>query len=744
MKLFTVCLLVLPLLTRGQGGAFSFQYDQRPAMSMGGRTVRNPWAGGLNATQYSTMRLNDDAREDLVVFDRTANKVSTFVAVDSANGTMAWQYAPQYEGAFAQPILNNYNWLLLADYDGDGKKDVFASYVGGARAYRNVSTAGQVQFQLVSDRIMALGFSGLIPLFVAPTDVPAFVDYDDDGDIDVLTYSAAGDHVVYYQNFSVERTGKPGLDLQQANPYCWGQFSKQLCNDFTFYADCTPTPGSVPTPAKPRGARTMHTGNTTAVFDTDGDGKKDLLFGFVTCPNIARVYNNVSRNDSTAKFTAFDTLFPRQNPIQFPAFPAVFFADADGDGVTDLLASPNVSSNDNNAFDFRASGWLYKNVGTNQKPNFQLARKDFLQNDMLDLGENAAPALADLDGDGDADLLVGYAGAQTSAGYRAGLYQFENRGTAQNPAFVLVTTDYLGLSSLVLTNVLPQLIDVDGNGSTDLVLTGTGGRGIEMRVLFNGAGRGAAVQYSAAGAVRWPTPDLMGPGDLPTVADVDGDGRPDVLIGKNDGTIQYVRNTGTARSPLFQLQNQNFGGDTYNTAVRARSLVVADLNGDHKNELLTAAYYGQMRVYQFPDKPDQPLTLLDSLPTLGMPGNHLVGAVADLDGDGLPDWLLGTGGGGLRYLRNTSPKVIVTGLPAEPTGPWAFPNPTDRFLTINPPYDGRLDLLAPTGRSVWTGPTVRTGVETGVDLGHLAGGTYLLRLLADSRPPLVLKVVVWR
>ena len=747
-KLFTLCFLLIHLLARAQSaGKIAFRYDQSPAVNVNGRTLLNPWAGGLNATQYSTIRLNSDARDDLMVFDRTTNKISTFVAIDNPTGTgTTWQYAPEYETAF--PAISG--WALLVDYDGDGQKDIFTVGSGNVLVYRNESRNGQPAFTLVANPLMTEGFSGRIQLYISSVDIPAITDYDDDGDIDIVTFDVTGNLIAYQQNMSVERTGqKSGLDYKRYPYLCWGHFQKEFCNDFTFGIQCEDGSGRLG--SNPAGARPMHTGNTLTVVDTDGDGIKDLLFGFVSCENIARL-RNTGPNSERANFTSYDSLFPAQNPILFPAFPATFFEDVDGDGQKDLLASPNVSANENQMFDFRASGWFYKNRGTTQKPDFQLAQKDFLQSDMLDLGEQAAPALADLDGDGDLDMLVGYAGTGTGSNYRAGLWQFDNKGTSQAPSFTLVTTDYLGIGqTLALTNVIPSFADVDGNGSLDLVLTGVSRQAIEIRVLINAGTKGAAAQYTLTSATRWPTPDLMSIGDLLTVTDVDRDGKPDLLIGRYDfGTILYYRNAGTATSPQFQLQNQTFGGfktDDYVYA-KARSIVVTDLNTDGRNELVLAANNGSVRVYAFPDPLDQTLTLLDSLSSIGLPGAGLIATAADLDGDQLPDLVLGTQSGGLRYLKNMSQKV-VTGLPSEPTGPWVFPNPTDRYLTIRPPYDGHIDILSLTGQSVLTGSTVRASVETVIDLKNIASGTYLIRLSADgpntgSRPVQVQKIVVWK
>lgn len=746
-KLFTLCFLFIHLLGRAQSaGKISFQYDQNPPVSINGRTLLNPWAGGLNATQYSTIRLNSDARDDLMVFDRTANKISTFVAIDNPTGTgTTWQYAPEYETNF--PTISG--WALLVDYDGDGQKDLFTVGSGNVLVYRNEPKNGRLAFTLVANPLMTESFSGRIQLYISSVDIPAIVDYDDDGDIDIITFDVTGNLTAYQQNMSVERTGQKGrLDYKRYPYLCWGHFQKEYCNDFTFGIQCEDGSGRVG--SNPAGARPMHTGNTLTVVDTDGDGFKDLLFGFVSCENIARLRNTGS-NSEKANFTSYDSLFPAQTPILFPAFPATFFEDVDGDGQKDLLASPNVSANENQLFDFRASGWFYKNRGTTQKPDFQLVQKDFLQSDMLDLGEQAAPALADLDGDGDLDLLVGYAGVSTGSGYRAGLWQFENKGTTLAPSFTLVTTDYLGSSqTLGLTNLIPSFADIDANGSMDLVLTGNSRQGLEIRVLINSGAKGVAAQYNLATAIRWPKPDLMSPNDLLTVTDVDRDGKSDLLIGRYDfGTILYYRNVGTATNPQFQLQNQTFGGFTTDDYIyaRARSIVVTDLNTDGKNELVLAANNGSVRVYAFPDPLDQTLTLLDSLPSIGLPGAGLIATAADLNGDQLPDLVLGTQAGGLRYLKNTSQK-IVTGLPNEPTGSWVFPNPTDRYLTIRPPHDGQIDVLSLTGQSVITGPTVRANVETVMDL-NIASGTYLIRLSSDSPKPgsqhvQVQKIIVWK
>ncbi|GAA4462172.1 hypothetical protein GCM10023189_38540 [Nibrella saemangeumensis] len=714
---------------------------------MNGQSLPNAWAGGLNAAQFTKMHLNDDGREDLVVFDRTSNKISTFLS-----DGLSWQYAPDYEAQF--PSVQN--WMILVDYDGDGRKDLFTHVPQGVKVLKNVSTSERVSWQVVADPLLHEGLSSSkLNLYVASTDVPAIVDFDDDGDIDIIAFDITGNYAVYFQNLSKDRQNAasttPGLDFKRTGQ-CWGNFIKEHCNDFTFGVDCSVSGGRLAATAKanPR-AKVLHAGNTITVMDTDGDGKKDLLFGHVSCTNVARL-RNAGTNNEKANFVSFDAKFPAQDAIEFKIFPATYFEDMDGDGIKDLVASPNTYNNEGTLMDFRASNWFFKNVGTTEKPDFQLVQKNFLQSDMIDLGENAAPTLADLDGDGDMDLLVGNGGIRGDKGYRGSIWYFENKGTSGSPVFELITSDYLRLSeTLQLTDIVPALADVDGNGSLDLVITATTFKGAEIRVLYNKAPRGAAAQYTLADAKLLPVPDRFSPGDLPVFYDVDKDGKPDMLLGKASGNIEYHRNTGTPTTPAFQVQTTEFGGIKLNLLARSPSLVIADFNADQKPELLTTTRDGKVQLYRWPDSPTQALTPLEGVGGIPMPGGGLISTAADLDGDQLPDVVMGTMTGGLRYIKNTTEKAVITGIipvfgisEEDIIHPWAYPNPTERYINIRPPFGGVAEVLSAGGQRILPGQSVQAEAQTTFDLGSLPDGIYFIRLTGDGHPARLQKVVLWK
>ncbi|WP_128546430.1 T9SS type A sorting domain-containing protein [Larkinella soli] len=749
-KLFTVvCFLILhKLQAQSGGGAFSFRYDTGPVVRVNGRVLNNPWAGGINGAQYSTIHLNTDPVEDLVIYDRQTSRILTFLAEKQADGTFLWRYTPQYEEQF--PPITLGTWMLLVDYDHDGKKDLFSHTNGGLRIMQNTSSNGRLSWKTIADPVYHEGLSGTLNLYISSTDVPAILDVDDDGDIDILSYDINGSTANLFQNMSVERKKDPnGLDFKRIG-FCWGNFkSNDDCNDFTFGLDCVYVGNGAE--GDPSGARVMHNGNSMLLIDLDGDGKRDLLTAHVTCPNVSQL-NNVGENGAGARFAGVLTRFPAGNAIQFEIFPALYSEDLDFDGVKDLVASVNTYANDGNLIDFKASNWFYKNKGTNKRPDFQYVTKSFLQEDMIDFGEAAAPVLADLDGDGDLDLLVGNAGTRDGRGFRARLAQFENVGSRTKAEFELKTDDYLNLERLQLINLKPAVADIDGNGSPDLVFTGVStSRTAEIRYLLNTAPRGTAFQLDGNNIRQLPTPDRFGITDVPTWYDVDRDGRSDLLIGKQNGSIEYHRNTGTAAAPKYELQEQNYGRLYVQPGANSPSLAVVDFNGDLQPELLTGTRDGFLKLYQLPEQPGSPMQLLDSTLVINeltqtsdraTPGGNLLLTAGDLNGDGLAELLAGTTAGGVRFLRNTSTKVVVTGIDDEVRNPWAYPNPTDRFLRIYAPENGVVDVLNGKGQPVTPRLSVKAYTEATLDLGTLPQGIYLVRLMRDGRAVMTRKVVL--
>ena len=123
--------------------------------------------------------------------------------------------------------------------------------------------------------------------------------------------------------------------------------------------------------------------------------------------------------------------------------------DVDGDGDLDLFVG-------------EASGTLnfYRNDGGPGRPLFTLVSDVF---DSIDVGRRSAPTLADLDRDGDLDLLVG--------SDDRGVVLFRNEGTKTAARFVEDTSFKVDVPPLAS----PVFGDMDGDGLLEMVVGNTGG-----------------------------------------------------------------------------------------------------------------------------------------------------------------------------------------------------------------------------------------------------------------------------
>ncbi|RZL07801.1 MAG: VCBS repeat-containing protein, partial [Hymenobacter sp.] len=526
-------LLVLPLLgaagqarAQAAGGSFGFEESSVAKVVQGTDTLAHTWAGGLNAPQFSSIDLNYDGRLDLYAFDRQTKRSYTFLNVAATGGGRRWQYAPVYENAFPTDLES---WVALRDYDCDEKVDIF-TFVTGAniRVFRNVGSAstGPV-FQLAKDELdFALTPTASYNLVTGYYNMPAIQDINGDGRLDILTYDyLSSNRLELYLNTG---TGScTDLNSFQRTSNYWGLI--QACADCSSYQ-----PNGVALCQVMRPQQTLHSmGHNIVMTDLNGDGVLDLIDGRDNCPQLSRLLN--TGNNSAASFTLpnISSNFPLAAPLTTSVFAAPFLFDTDFDGVKDLVVTANQVTNIDDHRTMRHTVQQFRNVSTSAVPSYTKVSDGFLQNDMLDLSEGAAPTFGDIDGDGLTDMVVGNQADAVNGFYRASLTYYRNVGTTRRPVFRLITDDYLGLAATAaltptskFESLRPFLVDLNRDGAIDLTYSVSTDNGNQLRFILNTASAGQAVSFNPAlGDYFRPaggtTPIAAFNGDTPCFFDID-------------------------------------------------------------------------------------------------------------------------------------------------------------------------------------------------------------------------------
>ncbi|MFQ6133054.1 MAG: FG-GAP repeat domain-containing protein [Armatimonadota bacterium] len=265
----------------------------------------------------------------------------------------------------------------------------------------------------------------------------------------------------------------------------------------------------------------------------------------------------------------------------------------------------------------------------------------------LTTGSSANLSAADWDGDGDLDLFAG-----TGCG---DVLYFRNQGAGGRalfaPAELLLVPDAPSLRPSAELEACPELVDWDGDGQLDLLVS-TGGA-----LYLYPASASRTPTLAAAEVVLDAEGDLLLPdaGSAARAFDWNADGLFDLLIGDTKGHVLLSVNTGQADAP--RLEPPVFfvlASGRLDVGSRARCAVLADGDGP---VLVVGNEAGALLMFRKAG-PERD-TLLRPVPVSGMDAAPAGGvswrtgyspAVGDMDGDGGPDILVGTRAGTVRMF----------------------------------------------------------------------------------------------
>lgn len=297
-------------------------------------------------------------------------------------------------------ISGGFNMPGIYDINNDGRNDFFIGVLIGSKTidnfiyYQNNGPLNNPTFTKITENF-------IVSADVGSYSYPAFGDIDNDGDKDLFV--GCDNTVAFFRNTGA--ANQPAFELvTDSLPLAISNFNYSV-----------------------------------AIGDLDGDGKKDLVLGYFITARLKFFKNTGTLQDPV--FTLQPSQLDTMNLVQLSA-PCL--ADLDNDGDLDLLVG-------------NSSGKLtyYRNNGTASAFNFQFITNNYMN---VTVGNDAAPSLGDLDGDGDLDLLVGS---------RLGTIHFyRNIGTLTDPNFIFVTSNYAGINAF--QNSVPAIVDINNDTDFDL------------------------------------------------------------------------------------------------------------------------------------------------------------------------------------------------------------------------------------------------------------------------------------
>jgi hypothetical protein len=299
----------------------------------------------------------------------------------------------------------------------------------------------------------------------------------------------------------------------------------------------------------------------------------------------------------------------------------IALGDLNGDGLLDIVASEYGDITD----DFDSHTCIF--INTSQNQSFSFNAPIIISGD----GYEGYAQVQDINGDGKLDIIT-----SRTNWHQMGVYLNTTENNNVSFADKVIIEDYV--------DPRPDFADLNGDGMIDMVSTANTTNRRDVYVYLNNS-TVENIDFNLEFVIQSGGEHPDGPTDYdwsvysPTLADIDGDGRLDIIVANGTASftspsgISILRNTSTDSELGFEYEYSSFY--QYESNSLPTRIGISDLNGDGKPDILTTDWLGGISIMV--NTSTEGNIALEEQMIIGVGNYPLSIASADLNMDSTPE-----------------------------------------------------------------------------------------------------------